>query len=284
MQDEAHKKITEEMTPDDSTRKEKKRRRRAFEIDLVRGIAIIDLLFHHTAFDLRYFFGYDVCSFLDSSCTPFWAFVQPFFLSCFICVSGICCQFSRNNFRRALKVGLVALAFSVVTITADHFLELNCAIYFNVLHLLALSMLFFAIFDHVEQKKTGSRDSRGGDLVLILILGAFLILAHGLPMFDNRFHHFAWSFLGIAPAEDALIPMGDYTSIVPWMGMFFVGILIGRHVYKNKETLFPNAPKAVRAISRPVEWLGRHSLIIYILHQPVVMGIIYLLKYLEVLP
>ena len=45
-----------EWMPDDLARKEKKRRKRAFEIDLIRGIAIIDLLFHHTAYDLRYMF------------------------------------------------------------------------------------------------------------------------------------------------------------------------------------------------------------------------------------
>ena len=278
------KSLENEMMPDDLARKEKKKRKRAFEIDLVRGIAIIDLLFHHTSYDLRYMFGYDVAGFLDSSNTAFWAFVQPFFLCCFICVSGICCQFSRNNFKRALKVAVVAALFSAVTITADHFLDLGCSIYFNVLHLLAISMFLFAVFDHVEQKKTSSRNSRGGDLILILTVGAFLILCHGLPLFNGRFHHFAWYFVGIVPAEDAMIAMGDYTSIVPWMGMFFVGVLIGRHVYKSRETLFPNAPKAVLTISRPIEWLGRHSLVIYILHQPVALGIVYLLKFAGVLP
>ena len=258
--------------------------KRAFELDLLRGFAIFMMILHHFAYDLRFIFNYNVFDFIDGSCDWFWAFLHPFFIFIFVGVSGVCCQFSRNNFKRALKLGLVAIAFSVVTVTADHFLDLGCAIYFNVLHVLTIATLLFAIFDHFEQKKTGGRKSRGGDMVLILIVALFIWLLHAIPYYEGVIHN-KWVFiLGITPAADSKMVMGDELGLIPWVGVFFLGVLIGRHVYSDKETFFPNATKPVLAVSRPFEWIGRNSLLVYLIHQPIVLGILYALDALGVLP
>lgn len=274
----AARKLSEQNSHNETTRK------RAFELDLLRGFAIFMMILHHFAFDLRFIFQYNVFGFIDGTCNWFWAFLHPFFILIFVMISGICCQFSRNNFKRALKLGLIAIAFSVVTITADHFLMLGCAIYFNVLHLLTLATLLFAIFDAIEQKKTGSRDSRQGTMVLFLIVAAFFLLQHALPFYQFTLPY-KWSFiLGLEPDPKVIMPvMGDEMPIIPWVGVFFVGVLIGRFVYQSKETLFPNAPKAFLTATRPLEWIGKHSLLVYLIHQPIVLGILYLLQYLGVI-
>ncbi|MBP5491544.1 MAG: DUF1624 domain-containing protein [Clostridiales bacterium] len=257
--------------------------KRAFELDLLRGFAIFMMVLHHFAFDLRFILGYDVFAFIGAECTWFWAFIHPFFICIFVGISGVCCQFSRNNFRRALKLGIIALLFSVATITADHFLHLGCAIYFNVLHMLTVATLLFAVIDHVEQKKTGSRNSKGGTLALLLIVLLCIFLQHGLPLYNYTIKN-NWVFiLGIEPVESSRIIMGDELALFPWLGVFFVGVLLGRLVYTDKKTLFPNTPKPVLAVSRPFEWIGRNSLLVYIIHQPIVLGILYLLQYLGVL-
>ena len=256
---------------------------RAFELDLLRGFAIFMMILHHFAYDLRYIFEYKVFSFISTECDWFWAFLHPFFIFVFVVISGICCQFSRNNFKRSLKLLIVALGFTVVTITADHFLDLGCSIYFNVLHLLFVSTLLFAVFDHVEQKKYGERNSRNGDAVLFLIVMAFFFLLNGIHYYHYKIHSGFVSILGIEPHPDYAWTVGDELGLIPWVGVFFLGVLIGRHVYKKKETLFPNAPKAVHAVSKPFEWIGRNSLLVYILHQPIVLGILYLLRYVGVL-
>ncbi|MBR4011083.1 MAG: DUF1624 domain-containing protein [Clostridiales bacterium] len=256
---------------------------RAFELDLLRGFAIFMMILHHFAYDLRYIFEYKVFSFISAECDWFWAFLHPFFIFVFVVISGICCQFSRNNFKRSLKLLIVALGFTVVTITADHFLDLGCSIYFNVLHLLFVSTLLFAVFDHFEQKKYGERNSRNGDAVLFLIVMAFFFLLNGIHYYHYKIHSGFVSILGIEPHPDYAWTVGDELGLIPWVGVFFLGVLIGRHVYKKKETLFPNAPKAVHAVSKPFEWIGRNSLLVYILHQPIVLGILYLLRYVGVL-
>jgi uncharacterized membrane protein len=256
---------------------------RAFELDLLRGFAIFMMILHHFAYDLRFIFEYKVFGFISSECDWFWAFPQPFFIFVFIVISGICCQFSRNNFKRALKLGLVAIAFSAVTITADHFFHLECSVYFNVLHVLTVSTLLFAVFDHFEQKKTGGRESRGGDMTLFSIVIIFFWLLQAIRFYHDKIKCGWVSILGIDPHPDYALAIGDEMGLIPWVGVFFLGVLIGRHVYKSKETLFPNTPKAVHAVSRPFEWIGRNSLLVYILHQPVILGILYLLQYLGVL-
>lgn len=262
----------------------KTKKNRAFELDLLRGFAIFMMILHHFAYDLRFIFHYDVFAFIGAECDWFWAFLHPFFIFIFVGVSGICCQFSRNNFRRAGKLALVAVTFSVVTVAADHFLDLGCAIYFNVLHLLAIATFLFAIFDHFEQKKTGGRQSRGGDMVLLLIVALFMWLLHGIPYYEGTIHN-KWIFiLGITPHADSVMTMGDELGMIPWIGVFFLGVLIGRHVYKEKETFFPRTPKAVLTASRPLEWIGRNSLLVYLIHQPIVLGILYALDAIGVLP
>ncbi len=274
--------VNETTTSDRRALRLQKRKNRAFELDFLRGFAICVMLWHHTAYDLRYIFKYDIFGFIDPDGRWFWGMFHPFFLSLFVGISGICCQFSKNNFKRALKVAAVALLFSAVSITADKKLDLGCAVYFNVLHLIALGTFLFAIFDHVEQKKTSSRDSRGGTMFLLMMLLVFFILFKAVPYYDYLFPTPWVNFLGLEPAPGHSLVMGDVIGIVPWLGIFIFGVLIGRMVYPTKETFFPNAPKAVRAISRPFEWIGRHSLIIYLLHQPVILGGLYFLQYLGV--
>ena len=112
---------------------------------------------------------------------------------------------------------------------------------------------------------------------------AFFFLLNGIHYYHYKIHSGFVSILGIEPHPDYAWTVGDELGLIPWVGVFFLGVLIGRHVYKKKETLFPNAPKAVHAVSKPFEWIGRNSLLVYILHQPIVLGILYLLRYVGVL-
>jgi len=76
--------------------------------------------------------------------------------------------------------------------------------------------------------------------------------------------------------------MGDYLPMLPWLGFFFVGVIISRIGYRGKQTLFPDSPMAVRNAAKPFEWMGRNSLLIYLIHQPVLLAILFGLRYLGV--
>ena len=68
---------------------------RAFELDALRGVAIVMMVFMHLSWDIRYEFGLDAFSYLESNW--FWTFVHPIILVLFVGLSGICCTFSKNK-------------------------------------------------------------------------------------------------------------------------------------------------------------------------------------------
>jgi len=132
-------------------KKAKIAKNRAFELDVLRGIALVVMLYMHFAVDLRYMFDVDAFDFLEADW--FWAFAHPVFLSIFVGVSGVCCTFSRNNLFRGLKLMAVAIAFTAGTWIATEYVGVDCLIIFNVLHLLSLAILLYAMIGFIEEKR-----------------------------------------------------------------------------------------------------------------------------------
>ena len=71
--------------------------------------------------------------------------------------------------------------------------------------------------------------------------------------------------------------MADYMALIPWLGVFLVGTVVGRVCYASRKSLITSDAKIFRKISKPFEFLGRHSLIIYIVHQPILLALIYVI-------
>jgi uncharacterized membrane protein len=118
------------------------KRCRAFELDALRGLALLMMVLHHLVFDLRYLFALDVFAFQET-----WWFenlLRPTFLNVFLLVSGICCTFSRSNTRRGLRLLVVAIGFTAATSIVSWFSGLDFYILFNVLHLLAVGTLLYS--------------------------------------------------------------------------------------------------------------------------------------------
>ena len=66
-------------------------------------------------------------------------------------------------------------------------------------------------------------------------------------------------------------------ELLPWLGVFLIGCVIGRICYAKKESLLPSGMKKYHVAAAPFEFMGRHSLIIYLVHQPLVYGILYVI-------
>lgn len=69
----------------------------------------------------------------------------------------------------------------------------------------------------------------------------------------------------------------DYFPLAPNLGWFLLGMILGRTLYKEKRTLFPRVNSGSAPI-RFLSWCGRNSLLIYLLHQPILEGLTYLLS------
>jgi uncharacterized membrane protein len=250
------------------------RKNRAFELDAMRGLAVVMMMLHHLIFDLRYLMGLDVFAWQDSNFFIYW--VRAPFVFLFLFISGICCSFSRNNFKRAAKTAAVAVLFSVIFYAVSRIAGSEMYVFFNVLHLLALGTLLYAGLTWLEQK----RSFKGVNAVLILVGVLFLWLSYPLSKINETLQP---ALLPLAETFAKGIGMADYMPLVPWMGMFLFGALFGRLFYSNRQSLYPKAPPALKRVVFPFEFTGRHALLFYLLHQPIFIGALYLFKFLGII-
>ena len=232
-------------------------RQRIWEIDFLRGVAIILVVGYHLLFDLGEFVGTTrFLGFSTDLSSVAWTVAQHFFAGLFVLLSGTSCTLTRSNVRRGLRLLAVSLAVTVVTYVFDP----SSAIFFGILQCLAVSMLLYgAVFE-----KAGA--------VACAAWGAFVLgLAAVLPILKKT------------PAfrTDWLMPLGltspsfssfDYFPLIPWLGIFLIGASLGKSLYVSKRSRLPwRLPRTF------VNWAGRRSLIIYIAHQPIIMGVLYVL-------
>ena len=244
---------------------------RAFEIDLLRGITLCWVIFMHFTYDMRYIFKVNAFDYLDGK--AYWTFWEPLVLCVFVGLAGICCSFSRNNLKRGIKLAVVAAILTLVTYLADRYMKLGCLILFNVIHVLAVSILIYTLISFVERRF--GIDERKVDLLLFFIAVWVMTIGPQLFRFNGIFENNILLPIGIY--GKTYPDMGDYMPLIPWFGVFLAGAVVGRVLYKDKKTLFPDAPEALHKISKPFEFIGRHSLIIYIVHQPLIIGAAYLI-------
>ena len=237
---------------------------RIWEIDFLRGVAIILVIGYHLLYDIGDYVG--IQRFLGWSTdlsTVAWKIAQHFFAGLFVLLSGASSTLTRNNIRRGLRLLAVALAVTLVTYLIAvwfHLFDPSDAIIFGILHCLAVSMLLYgAVFKNVSAAANALCGA------IVIGLAALLpILKEGLPI-----------------RSDWLIPLGlpspsfsslDYFPLVPWFGVFLIGAALGKTVYASKRSLLPwRLPQTF------VNFAGRHSLLIYIVHQPLIMGVLIVL-------
>jgi len=230
---------------------------RIWEIDFLRGLAIILMVCYHLLFDLGEFVGFK--KFLGWSTnlsTVAWVIAQFFFAGLFVVLSGTSSTLSRNNVRRGLRL----LAVSLLVSAATYIVDAASAVYFGILQCLAVCML---VYGAAFEKTRAAVCAAAGAVVLGL--------AAGLPAIKRA----------LAVQSNWLMPFGlhgpsfsafDYFPLIPWLGIFLVGAALGKTLYASKRSLLPwRLPRTF------VNFAGRHSLLIYIVHQPVIMGVLYAL-------
>ena len=232
-------------------------RARIWEVDFLRGVSIILMVGYHLLYDLGAMVG--VGSFLGFSTdlsTRAWTIAQYFFAGLFVVLSGISSTLSRGNIRRALKLIAVALLVTAATFIFDR----SSAILFGILHCLAVSILIYGL---VLEKAGAAACAAAG--VAVFGLGAVIDrVLQGVPIRSDWLLPF-----GIhSPAFSSF----DYFPLFPWFGIFLVGAALGKSLYAERRSLIPG-----RLPVTFVNLAGRHSLLIYIVHQPVILACLYVL-------
>lgn len=231
-------------------------KKRIWELDALRGLCILGMVVVHFMYDLV-----ELYRLVAWEAPPLFTFVQSWGGVLFLLISGISVTLGSRCIRRGLLVFASGLVVSGVTYGMYRFgFDKSLIIYFGVLHCLGVCMLLWPIFrrfPHWALALVG---------IALVILGLYL---RSLPGVDSYY----------------LMPLGipwkgfassDYFPLLPYFGFFLVGSAIGKSVYRKKETLLPKVNEK-NPIIRFFLFCGKHSLWIYLLHQPILSGIFYLI-------
>lgn len=235
---------------------------RFWEIDFLRGLAVSMMVLFHVIFDLDYF---GIHSFnLD---TGFWFYFSRLTASVFILLVGISLVLSyfKANKRgtdrvfmlkvisRGLKIFFLGLTITLIT----YLFIGNGFIVFGVLHFIGISIILSYLFLRFY--------------VLNLILG-LVIVSIGLTIQERAFD-FPWLFWsGLSFNRFYTL---DFFPLFPWFGVVLIGIFIGTYFYNGYERRFRVPELSGLLPIKSFEILGKNSLLIYLVHQPIILVIIY---------
>lgn len=234
-------------------------------VDWIRGFSILLMIIYHFCYDLD-FFGYIDTAFGHGYWKPFRYVIVIGFLS-MVGVSLVLVHQNKLNkkslVKRTLQLGIASLFVSL----SGLFIDSNKITVFGILHFILVAS--FLALPFVNFPKTSF-------VVGIIIF----VLGHTV---HNSFFDPVWlHWIGMVETKRAAL---DYVPLFPWLGAVLVGITLG-HLIKSHAVAQQYAQRP--ALSRWHEFrgfklfdallvkMGRHSLIIYLVHQPLMFGIFYL--------
>jgi uncharacterized membrane protein len=218
-------------------------------LDALRGIAIVAMVIYHFCFDLRYF----RLTRWDFEHDPLWLTARAAILSSFLLIAGISAALARRDPRADARwprhVAMIGGAAALVT-AASVMMFPQSFIWFGVLHAIAVSLIVARpLIDR----------PRAAALAGVVVIVAGLTLSSSL--FDNRW--LGWlGFMTHKPVTE------DYVPMFPWAGVLLLGIAAGHALLQNRFALLSPLGRAPRAL----RFLGRHSLAVYLVHQPLLLG------------
>ena len=241
--------------------------KRYYVLDLIRGASLLSMIFYHAVWDLVYIEGFN-WSWYKSDASYIW---QQSICWTFILLSGFCWRISRKRLKRGITVFAAGLLVTAMTVIFSP----DSRVIFGILTLLGSCMIIMIIL-HKPLKKCHSVIGMAISLLLFLFLkntgngyigfGGCEIINLPQGLYRNLFTAF-WGF----PPSDFY--SSDYFPILPWIFLFITGYFI--YGIFEKKNLFGLLEHKTTTL---LEWPGRHSLVIYLLHQPVIMIIVYLLS------
>jgi uncharacterized membrane protein len=223
---------------------------RIWEIDFFRGFAILLMVVFHLVFDLAAFWGYFL-NYMDG----FWYYEGKLSAIMFMTIAGVSSTLSVQCFRR----GLVVFAWGLLITLVTYFYDPQTYIRFGILHMLGSCMMFFPFIKNLKSGRllaTGTIVIASGWWTMQLTLPSSLLLP-----------------LGVTPPDFTSL---DYYQLLPWSGFFLYGAALRQVLYKKRRSLLPQP-----SWLQPLTAFGRHSLAVYLLHQPVLLAILYIWHHLN---
>ena len=228
-------------------------KQRIWELDALRGLCILCMVAIHAFWDLSAFGGFT----FD---LPGWfLFCRQYGHILFILLSGLCATLASRSFQRGVYVFGAALVISYVTFFMVQVLNFpdDMLIWFGILHLLGVCMMLFPLFKRLP-------------------VWALAVLGVGFVALGVWFESFCIPVNFLFPLglrAQGFYCGGDYFPLLPWFFVFLLGTWAGRYVKAGRLPQWFYTAKAPR-----LALVGRHALLLYVLHQPLLYALTMLLR------
>ncbi|HDK26202.1 MAG TPA: DUF1624 domain-containing protein [Candidatus Atribacteria bacterium] len=241
--------------------------KRFWEIDFLRGIAIIMMVLYHLLYNLHYFAYYNVNVY-----SGFWMYFARTTATLFIFLVGLSLSisFSRAKqlssrvtmetklFLKYLRRGLKVFSWGLIITSITWVFLREGFVIFGILHLIGISIILAYPFLKLRYWN--------------LLIGLFCIFIGAY--LKSFVFNFCWlSWLGFRPAKFYTV---DYFPLLPWFGVVLIGIFFGNLFYPDYSRKFQLADFSSLSGVKMLCFLGKHSLLIYLLHQPIIIAVLYL--------
>ena len=243
------------------------RKSRLSGLDTLRGITLISMIAYHASWDLVYMFGVK-WDWYGSFGAYVW---QQSICWTFILLSGFCLHLGRHRLRR----GLLAFGGGALVSAVTMIFMPDSRVFCGVLTLLGSATLLSIPLEPLL-RRIPARGGLAGSFALFMLLrdvnDGFLGFegAHLAVLPEGLYSDLFTACLGFPPAG---FFSTDYFSLLPWFFLFLTGYFL--------YDLRRDEPRALRLPI--VTAMGRHSLLIYLLHQPVIYAVLMGLELLNIL-
>lgn len=246
------------------------KKQRIVLLDEIRGFSVICMIVYHALYTLGIIFEYTNAAALLRIFMP----LEPVFAAVFVYISGICTKLSRSNLRRGTILLIIALGINLFTAV---FIP-SFFIAFGVLNLLSVCMIFYGLFGNAMKKINPIFGTAVSTAIFSLTwgissgyIGFFSIPLIRLPqgLYSTRLL-FPFGF------RYESFTSSDYFPIFPWFFAFAAGAFTAE--YFSKFTV----PKGLCKSRIPLlASVGRHSLFIYVIHQPIIFMLAYIFNIIK---
>ncbi len=231
------------------------------EIDLLRGVAVGLMIIYHVFFDLVFFAGES----WDLSGEIIWIIGRSAAVL-FVGLAGLSIGLAWKRKHQENKISLLLRGAQIlgmgIALTGFTWIFFpTYVIWFGILHLIGTAIILGTfLLPHPR---------------LTFILGmifTFFGVLFSLPAYAGKIPF-------LIPLFPAAFPTFDYVPLFPWLGLFLLGMSAGDYFFPSGRQRHIIVFDTCNAISKTLIWGGRNSLLLYFIHQPILVGIIWLFTY-----
>lgn len=223
-------------------------------LDFARGIALIAMAIFHFGFDLE-LLGVKDAGYISQ---PHWKYFARGIASSFLFLTGFSLYLSHGAGIRwgSWKHRMVKIVAAALVITiATYFATPDQYIFFGILHAIAFASVAGLLFLRVPWPA-----------ILIIAIGVFAMRYYGRTELLNAPY---WYWTGLSAANPK---SSDYVPVFPWFSAPLLGIAFAKFCDQMKLFEVLAKPQLNGASARVLKFLGRHSLVYYLLHQPILIA------------